>query len=396
MFTMAYPIAVLIEAEWEQGILLLGIQTILIALFLFCIKCSSKTCLFLQKKPFILMAWCIIASLFPITLSLYIEFINILVGQGAYVIHLREGYMILISLMIVAGFVLTKKLSKKTLFDERKFVYPTIVYGVSMLSVQLPLTGSYSADLFESANASILITDYLNFGSIPIVEHYGGHMMTSVWEGILYGLLNNDYTRAAYAAYTPNHNQMYGVYIVPFIAVLFYYLIKYIWNADMALWVALLFPFYRSWEAYGQGMLIIIAVIAFLKQNSYFRAVLIWLACAWCTLYRLDLGVAFDVACAVALICYVIYEKNWQAAKKLLITFTEFIMVVAVAWCILCLTKSINPVSRLAEFVKISASNSNWARGFIGNSGSTSYSWCYFYTNVDWRNISLYNICKKV
>ena len=123
------------------------------------------------------------------------------------------------------------------------------MFGITCLSVQIPIQSTYSPDLFEGANYSILISDYLNFGKIPIVEHYGGHMMTGVWEGILYGILNQD---PAGAVVSP-----YSFLVTPFLTVLFYYLIKNVWNEDLALLTTIFVSIYGSlghimaWECWS-------------------------------------------------------------------------------------------------------------------------------------------------
>ena len=64
-------------------------------------------------------------------------------------------------------------------------------------------------------------------------------MMTGVWEGILYGILNQD---PAGAVVSP-----YSFLVTPFLTVLFYYLIKNVWNEDLALLTTILFPFMGVW-----------------------------------------------------------------------------------------------------------------------------------------------------
>ena len=44
----------------------------------------------------------------------------------------------------------------------------------------------------------------------------------------------------------------YSVYFSVVLSILFYYFIKIIWNDNMALFVTLLFPFYASWNYFGE------------------------------------------------------------------------------------------------------------------------------------------------
>ena len=88
--------------------------------------------------------------------------------------------------LMVMGVIVTIIIRKGIQIKKWKnIVYPTIIFGIVCLWRQVEISATYSADLFEKANASILTSDFLNFGAIPIVEHYGGHMMSQVWEGII-------------------------------------------------------------------------------------------------------------------------------------------------------------------------------------------------------------------
>lgn len=93
-------------------------------------------------------------------------------------------------------------------------------------------------------------------------------MMTSVWEGILYGIINRDY----YGALVPPYSSL----IVPFLVLLFYSLVKAVWDKDVAFFVALFFPFYDNFSYYGLGILICVAAIAYIRKNTYVRAAILW------------------------------------------------------------------------------------------------------------------------
>ena len=91
-------------------------------------------------------------------------------------------------------------------------------------------------------------------------------------------------------------------------------------DADLALFITLFFHFYETIDDWGLGIFMCLAVMAFVKRNSYKRTLLFWLAFVWCTLYRLDLGFAFAIACVATLILYVLFDKNMKAAKQLVLT----------------------------------------------------------------------------
>jgi hypothetical protein len=388
VYSMCIPAAALIHSEWESGILLFGLQfvaSILLILLLKFIKVPDR----LQKNNTALFIISFFAVLQPAALSFYIELINVLNQHKVFVKRVGKyyGVSIVLLFLIIAfvGFLLRKK--EKTLPLLKKVFYPILVVGLSALSAQIPLTTTYSADLFETANSSILISDYLNFGKVPVVEHYGGHMMSGVWEGIIYGLLNNDKAGAIFSPYSG--------FIVVIISLIFYYLVSFIWSQDAALMTTLLFPFYGITNYYIQGALIALAAAAYVKKNTNVRAVLLWLACAWCTLYRLDLGFAFDFALVVALGLYVIATKNKHALKQLFITLVSVLLLFGLAWGAICIGHHVNPISRLLEFVKVSASNQDWAYNNIGNNGLAAYSWAYIFVPLAVAVVIVYLILDR-
>lgn len=97
----------------------------------------------------------------------------------------------------------------------KTFTYPALIFGFVCSWQQIAVASERTVDLFETANSSILIGDFLNFGDIPIIEHYGGHMMTGVWEAFVYAILNKDFEGALFSPYAN--------YIAVVIVILFLY-----------------------------------------------------------------------------------------------------------------------------------------------------------------------------
>ena len=370
--SISYPVALAVVSDLESALFLIGM--------LFIILCALSF-FFVHKKGALkdefhicaIHAAALILPLLPLVTSLYIEAIYVLNQYGIFITrpvkYYNAVFMVMVSALLGVAFIL-KRTGQSTL-KWKNWAYPIFLAGVASLTVQLPISFPSNPDLFEGANAGILISDFLNFGKLPIIEHYGGHMMTAVWEGILYGLVNRDYIGAAVSPYQ--------IAQFPVLTVLFFYLIKKIWNEDLALWVTLLLPFYNSWQTYGLGMLVCIAAMAYINKETYVRAFLLWAAMAWCTLYRLDLGYAFVMPAIIAMAAYIVVTKNKKAAKELGISFIMWAILGLAAWCILCSSKGIDPVSRLNEFMLISLSNQNWAYNIIGNYHIMLFSWSYIF-----------------
>lgn len=367
---VSFPLAIFTSLEFGKGRVWLGWWGLIaITTLIFCKKfITPKTEHWIKNT---INAIAMMAALLPLLTSLYIELIHVLNQYKIFVAHPAKDYegMIIVFVLLTIGICILIKHKGYELKQTPTWLMPLFVFGVSCLSVQIPLSSTYNPDLFESANYSILISDLFNYGKIPIVEHYGGHMMTAVWEGILYGVINQDFSGAVVSPYS----QM----ILPFLVVLFYFLLKEVWNSQIAPIAALLFPFYDFWSYYGLGMLICLAVVAYAKKNTYVRAALIWFTFVWCAIYRLDLGFAFGAAILISLCTYIIITRNRLAIKQLGTTLGIWGVIGLVAWCIICLIKGVKPINRLLEFLMINLSNQNWAYTGIGDAANTLFGWSY-------------------
>lgn len=377
---LSYPLAILVTnlsilgyQEWDSGRILMGMQIAVSALFTIIVKFINVN----WEKKYVstgLVTVVICLSFIPFCTSLFIELITILNQYEIFVSDPGTQYFRAVMVGIVFTVLLTAFACRKNVQIKywKNVSYPVIIFGIVCLWKQIDTSAIYDADLFESANFSVLISDFLNFGDIPLVEHYGGHMMTGVWEGIIYALLNNDYYGAIFSPYSE--------YVATVITVLFFFLMKHVCeDDDLALLITLFFPFYESIDNWGLGILACLAVMAFIKKNSYKRAILFWLALVWCTLYRLDLGFAFVIASIATLILYVLFDKNMKAAKQLVLTLFFVGAAGVTIWCILCVVNGVNPLSRLLEFLLISASNQNWAFSGIGDNTLSRFAWAYLF-----------------
>ena len=369
-FCIGYPVAIISQKEWQAGKLLFGIQATLMIVMLLCIHFFGKK---LNNKS-IKTATNICVSTFallPFLTSFYIELINILNQHGIFVYKLRRYYIVMLVILLLIMFVILFYTNrKKNIFEKWKtWSYTWVIFGLSCLQQQIHLEDIYDAEIFETANSSILISDFLNFGDIPIVQHYGGHMMTDVWEGLVYAVLNNDFEGAIFSPYSG--------YVISVLAILFFWVIKRIMGEEIAFLTTLFFPFMNSWSYWGMGMVVCLAVWNYLKRNTYPRAALIWFAFIWSALYRLDIGFSIGLSCIITLVIYIIVYHNWKAAKQLLVTLIAWVGIGLLIWFVICMMKNINPISRLIEFIMISLSNQNWAYTSIGYYVYMLFPWCY-------------------
>ena len=327
-------------------------------------------------------------STFLIFLSIYIETLNILNQHEVFITNPLFIFRIFLAIVIFIAAIISFILYKKSndFSNWKRFVYPTIVIGVLMLSVQLPLVSTGFTHLMESANYSVLISDFLNFGKIPLVEHYGGHMLTQFFGGVFYGILNNDFSGAIYSPY--------AIYMQVILSVIFYFLAAKIVNRDIAFLSVIFLPFLMSnFDYSGLGVIIIFSLLAYFKKPSILKALVVDFCILICVLYRLDLGVAFGISAAAGAIIYAIFKK--RPLKKLILTSTVFAIAILILWFILCSLKNLDPINQLKQFLVISASNQNWAFPTLHKSSSFVFAWAYIVLPLIMLSSLLYLIFSK-
>lgn len=365
--TLGMAIAVCFSNEWRDGRFMLGVQCIMIAL----------TMIYLWfGRIYDLGIFVAFSAWLPMIISAYSELVIILNQRGIMISAPKDYYIAILLLYITTAIVVSYLWTKKqTVFDNyKKVAYPGIIIGLSSMAVQPLIYNTYTVDFIESSNSSILISDFLNFGSIPIVEHYGGHMMTGVWEGIIYGILTGD---TAGAIFSP-----YAGYFTMVIALLFYWLIKNVSNEDMALLTVILIPFAGMTEYYGLGLLIAIALMAYDRKQTVLNGFLIWLAFGWVTLYRLDMGFSFLWGIGLVLLCGCVLKKEAGYLKNAIVSLVITAVVALATWAGICVSRGISPIIRLKEFLMLSASNQTWAYGSLGDSGITAFPVMYLFLPV--------------
>lgn len=366
---LCLPLSIVITHEWTLGRVYVGMQFGVSVVTLGIIKLMD---IFIEKKiSLIIEVSTVCLSVIPFWTSFYIELVTLLNQRNIFLIHIRRGYIIsiVILLLFMLGVVAIYNKKKWRKLKWKRISYPFIIIGTACLWQQIPISSEYELDIFESANSSVLISDFLNFGDIPIVQHYGGHMMSGVWEGFVYALLNNDYSGAIVSPYAG--------YVAVVIVVAFFYMLKYIWNEDIALMIVIFFPFYGAIQYWGLGLCILLVTIYLLKNNSYKNAMIFWTICIWCALYRLDMGFAFIVAAILTIVIYSLCVKNIVLLKELIVTLIGWGVAGLSAWLVICIYKGINPVDRLLEFMYINFSNQNWAYKDIGDTSNFAFSYVY-------------------
>ena len=310
----------------------------------------------------------------PMLVSLSIEGVYVLNQHNIFVTHVKYFFVAIFIFVCLFSalysFVCGQYNIASSLWNK-SWVYPLLLLGIALCANQPPLQGFFFPDIFESANYSILIGDFLNHGRIPIIEHYGGHMLLDVISGIFFGLINGDYFGAVVSPYSN--------YFFPALCVVGFFLFaRYVIGDTPALFAALLIQFDLSYLNYfAIGLFICVSAIKYIEKRTFKRAVMVWLLFIWTTLSRLDLGVSMFVGVSCTLVFYCIYKKDKIATLQLTKAFCVVMVFIGTICCLLCVAKGINPIDRLREFISISSSNAMWAYTTLGDASKIAFFWVY-------------------
>lgn len=328
----------------------------------------------------------------PMFVSFLIESMYVLNQHSIFISYIKYFFVGVFALLCICSFiysVICKKTNKSYNLWNKAWVYPVLIAGIILCTNQPPLQGIFYPDIFESANFSILISDFLNFGKLPTVEHYGGHQLLHVISGIIYGLVSGDFFGAIVSPYS---NWLFPTMC----GVLFFLFLKNVTGYSTAFFTCLLIScesFYITY--YAIGLLTCFFVVKFIKKAALNNAIFIWGTFVWTALSRLDLGFAVFGGLFFTFLIYCCLERDEIAFKTLLKAFFIVVSATLLIWLVLCFAKKINPINRLHEFLNISSSNPSWAYTTLGDCSKFGYFFIYLLLPFGVLGMFVYSLLSK-
>ena len=315
-------------------------------------------------------------SVFPLLTSIFIETVNILASRNFIIIRPARAYIFFLFMFLIVILLLSYLFKTKNIKQQRLlgyFVFPSLLAGCSFFAKQLPLFIIPAVDLFESSNYSILISDLLNFGKLPIVEHYGGHMLRGVLEGVVYGIANHDIIGGSVVFWVLD-SYTYNVLSI----LLLFFAIRMIAGNYLAFFSVLVVPIGWNWLYYAFSFFSYFTLLKFVKEKSVKSSILLWSVVVLSCAYRLDLGFAVLLSCIATFLYYYHVNGNYVFLKRYLFGLFTVFFFIGVLWIFVCIAKGIDIYSRLFEFISISSSNQNWSLVGLGNPSTFSFTLVYF------------------
>ena len=327
------------------------------------------------KKAFLLSF--IPVLLAPIVFSILIEITNIL--NKRFDIVFNYSLLLFTLLFIIAGITSiilyariiqkTKSITSKSNIIER-YYFPLLLLGFLMIITQPWRMASTGTEFFETANHGLAIDHFFRYGSIPIVENYDAHMLSSQLFAYLFGFLNG---------YEPWSPFLYFTYFNVIEIFVVYFIFKRVLGSYNAFLILLTLPIIAvvSNEFISSGLLALF-IVSFINNKSTKQYYCFWAIAFFLCLYKLDIGFAAILSGITTFLIVDYYQNKSLNLKKLVVSGTVSGVLLLGLFAILCIVKGINPIDRFSEFLLASMSNQNWAVIKMGNMDNIVFRLSYF------------------
>lgn len=329
-------------------------------------------------------------------LCLLLELCNIINIRTAVVFSSPFLLFIILSLVLAAlSYFRYRRLSIKGLSAKyanvnpiKKYYYPLMILGLGMIACQPWKVYYPENEFFEFANHGLAVDHFFRYGMIPFVETFDAHMFSNQIFAYFYGFANG---------YEPWSPFLYSRYILVFIYVLSYYVLKNFTGRTSAVILCLCFPMLNvvSNEYILCGF-VGLTLLALLRNRTIKNFYWFWFSIISVCLYKLDLGFAAMLGGVVSYFILQLILRKPLEWKKLFISAAFSFGSILAGFVILCVVKGINPISRFYEFMVISMSNQNWGVDNIGDNNNFLFRILYYSLPVLLCGIFMLVIIKSV
>ena len=345
--------------------LALGGGTALLLFLLFQSRISK------QKNKIIIATIPLLFS--PVLQMIGLEALNIVNKRFNIVLNIQyEMYLIIFLAAVLLGIFLwikTKKTKQSTKIYQ--LFLPVAVLILGLIIAQPARVKGISGSIFEYANFGISIDHLFRYGSIPIIETFDAHMLSSQFFGYFVELFNG------YELWSAG---LYNGYYIAIYYLLAFSLFKRILDETTAFVFVLGFPFLRMLmpPMFIMAALMVIALDKLVKEDTAKNRIWFAIVCAVLCLYSLDVGVASFVGGALAYTLVFLKRGEGQRIFSLFMTGFFTVLVFGAIYLAVCFIKDIPPVARLREILMAAGSSQNWAYAVSGDKTSFVYNLVYF------------------
>ncbi len=361
-FASAFPFSLLMNAT-NQLLLVYGVN-----IWLFVV--ITEVCLrsrFVHHKGLDSLRIALLPLLFsPLALAVFLEGSNILNQYDLFIVHrLMWAKLICLALFLFSVILFIGHNTQKHL-DWERIYYPVLLIGISFLVAIPAMQTLVETDLFEQSNHGMLVSDFLRYNKIPIIESFDAHMLSQSLWGILYGLINHDIFGAPFVLYSP--------FLIVVTNMLSYKLLAKIFGHDYAFLIVLLLPVPLF---INFAILSVLTLLYAAEKNSCFSYFIYWLSVVIIVLYEAPLGFAAGLATTLTFLLLRFFHQKKGSLKKFLIALFGTLSSCILIYLSVCKVQGIAPLNRLKELLAIMSSSNNWGYSLMGDPNKFSFQFAY-------------------
>ncbi len=359
---------------------------VLVLLVMLCLKTGDKVSSYL-KSLVCLLLW------LPAVIRAALEGIYILTEHGRgierYFTHLTRTSLV----VIVAAFLIAWLIQKKN-WNISAFGYIGAIISftsISALPYGYQYTYSYSsmANIYELGNAAVAMDTYL-YGKLPIIDYFSAHALGDVWTRLIYCFVNGD---------------MKGILVNPYgglativAFVILFFMIKQIFDEDIAVLYVLLFPGFLTGIKWVSVCSIAIAMLIYvLKKPSAKSYLAFWVCILIGAFHTYDEGISLGVACILAFGIGNILQKEWTKIRNFMLTGAAVGAAVLLLYCCYALVTGLPAAGRMREWMSVSVgSSSSWATADFGDPTTFAFLLSYFIVPITAVMIMVFVIVRYI
>ena len=225
-------------------------------------------------------------------------------------------------------------------------------------------------EFFEAANHGIAVDHFFKYGSIPFIENFDAHMLNQQFFSYIYVFFNG---------YEPWSHSLYILYFYVLEIIVLYFVFKKTLGDINSFFLILCVPILPViLNEFALAGLFALFVIKLLNNPKIKNFYLFWILGILICLYKLDVGYG---ALLSGVVVYFIFNKvlnNKFEYKQLVKSAVIVVLPMLLLFILLCLVKSINPISRLQEFLLAAMSDQNWGIVKMGNTSNYLFRVSYY------------------
>lgn len=335
---------------------------------------------------------CLVAWL-PSLIRAALEGIYILTEKGRgierYCTHITRTTLIIIAVSVLISWLIYKKEWNFSTLGYIGAIVSFTTLGFFSYSYQYTFSYSSMANIYELGNGAVAMDTYL-YGKLPIIDYFSAHALGDVWTKLVYCFVNGDINGILVNPYGGLGT------IVAFIALFF--IIKHIFNEDIAVLYVLLFPGSLTGIKWVSVCSISITVLLYiLKKHSIKSYLIFWIGILISAFHTYDEGISLSMACIMAYIIGCILQKEWKRIRSFIFTGASVGVVVLVLYSCYAVVTGLSVIGRLKEWMSVSVgSSSSWATANFGDHTSFAFLMSYFIVPVTAVMILIFVIVRYV